>query len=152
MFFLLLILWIILNGKITLEILVFGAIISGGLLMFVKKFFGYKMTNDLVIIKKLPLILNYAYVLIIEIFKANYEVLKLSTSAEYDIEPALVTFKTDLKTNIARVCLANSITLTPGTITVELNDDEYVVHCLDKSLAIGLSESVFVKLLRELEK
>lgn len=151
MFFLLLILWIILNGKVTLEIVIFGAIISGGLVIFMQKFFGYKLSYDKVFIKKLPLILEYAYVLIIEIFKANYEVLKLSTSSEYEIEPALVTFKTDLKSNLARVCLANSITLTPGTITVELNEDEYTVHCLDKSLAIGLSESVFVKLLREIE-
>ncbi len=52
-------------------------------------------------------------------------------------KPALVRFKTDLKTKQARVVLANSITLTPGTITVTLEEDEYVVHCLDKELAEG---------------
>ncbi len=151
MYFLLLILWIILNGRITLEIVIFGAIISFGLIIFIQKFFGYKLSYDLWFVKKLPLILEYFYVLIIEILKANYEVLKLSTSSEYEIEPALVTFKTDLKSNVARVLLANSITLTPGTITVELNENEYTVHCLDKTLAVGMDESVFVQLLRKLE-
>ena len=48
--------------------------------------------------------------------------------------------------------LANSITLTPGTITVKLSDDEFSVHRLDKSLAVGLSESIFVKLLMRIER
>ena len=46
---------------------------------------------------------------------------------------------------------ANSITLTPGTITVSLSDDEYVVHCLDKELAQGIDSSVFVELLKRIE-
>ena len=48
--------------------------------------------------------------------------------------------------------LANSITLTPGTITVKLSGDEFSVHCLDKSLAVGLSDSIFVKLLMRIER
>jgi len=47
--------------------------------------------------------------------------------------------------------LANSITLTPGTITVSLDDDEYTIHCLDASLAEGLENSEFEKALMKLE-
>ena len=47
--------------------------------------------------------------------------------------------------------LANSITLTPGTITVDLKDGEYLVHCYDKSMGDGIDESGFVTLLRKLE-
>ena len=57
-----------------------------------------------------------------------------------------------LRTNAARVLLANSITLTPGTITVSQEGDEYVVHCLDKSFAEGLDNSIFVTLLQKLEE
>ena len=70
----------------------------------------------------------------------------------YDLEPVLVRFKTDLKTKEAKVVLANSITLTPGTITVMLEDDEFVVHCLDKELAEGMNHSIFVELLGKLER
>jgi multicomponent Na+:H+ antiporter subunit E len=50
------------------------------------------------------------------------------------------------------VILANSITLTPGTITVSLTDDHLLVHCLDKSLAEGMDDSVFVRLLQKMEE
>ncbi len=73
-------------------------------------------------------------------------------SAEYEPEPAIVHFQTDLKTTFARVLLANSITLTPGTITVSLKDNIYTVHCLDKELAMGIDSSVFVKLLERIER
>ena len=59
--------------------------------------------------------------------------------------------KTDLKTKTARVLLANSITLTPGTITVSLQDNVYTVHCLDKQFGEGLSDSTFVWLLHKIE-
>ena len=72
-------------------------------------------------------------------------------SSKYDVEPAVVKFKSSLKSERARVALANSITLTPGTVTVRLQFDEFTVHCLDKSLAEGLNDSIFVKLLERIE-
>lgn len=69
-----------------------------------------------------------------------------------EIQPALVSFHSDLKTSVGKAFLANAITLTPGTITVTLEDSEYVVHCLDEELAVGMAESVFVERLTELEK
>ena len=73
-------------------------------------------------------------------------------SAKYEPEPAIVHFKTNLRTTFARVLLANSITLTPGTITVSLEDDIYTVHCLDKELAKDIDSSIFVKLLERIER
>ena len=73
-------------------------------------------------------------------------------SSRYELEPALVTFRTTLQSESARVLLANSITLTPGTITVSLDGDEYMVHCLDKSLGIGIDTSVFVQMLTKMEE
>ena len=64
----------------------------------------------------------------------------------------LVTFRTGLKTDLARTVLANSITLTPGTITVSISEEELVVHCLDKSLAEGMEQSKFVKMLQRMER
>lgn len=77
--------------------------------------------------------------------------MKLVISSKYEIEPVLVQFKTDLKSDVSRVTLANSITLTPGTITVSLKEDEYLVHCLDKDLSEGMEDSAFVKRLRRME-
>lgn len=151
MYLIFFLIWIIFNGQFTLEIAAFGVVIAGLMYWFICKFLDYKPEKDFILGKKLFQILHYVFVLVTEIIKANFAVIKMIMSSRYEIEPVVVRFKTDLKTTPARVLLANSITLTPGTITVALNGDEYVVHCLDKSLAEGINSSIFVELLQEME-
>ena len=69
-----------------------------------------------------------------------------------EIEPVLVTFQSDVETPTGRAFLANAITLTPGTITVSLEENEYTVHCLDESMAAGLDDTIFAKQLKEMER
>lgn len=152
MYIIFFLIWIIFNGRLTLEIAAFGAVIAGVMYAFICKFMNYSPRTDILMVKKLIYILQYVFILIKEIIKANYAVIKMIMSSRYVIEPAVVRFKADLKSNLARVALANSITLTPGTITVSLEGDEYVVHCLDKELAEGINSSVFVDLLKRLER
>ena len=144
--------WMIFNGAITAEIVLFGLVISAVMYIFICKFMNFSIRKDLAYMKRLPRILQYICVLVWEIVKANFAVMKLMTASRYELEPVLVRFRTDLKTKQARVALANSITLTPGTITVSLEEDEYVVHCLDKDLAEGMNHSRFVELLEKLER
>lgn len=151
MFLLFLAIWIIYNGQLTIEILLFGLVISAAAYLFICKFLGYSVKKDLFFMKSAGLILDYIFVLIIEIIKANFVAMKYLTTNRYELEPVIVTFHTDLQSNVARVILANSITLTPGTITVSLVGDEYQVHCLDKELAQGMDSSIFVKKLRRIE-
>ena len=103
-------------------------------------------------IKILPDILFYAIVLLIEIVKANFSITKLVLAPEVEVEPCLVKFNTPLKTNAARVALANSITLTPGTITVSLEGNELLVHALNREIAKGLEGSIFERLLARMER
>jgi multicomponent Na+:H+ antiporter subunit E len=56
------------------------------------------------------------------------------------IDPALLTYRTTLPDPAAIVIFGNSITLTPGTITAEVNDDELVIHAMDGPSASGLGE------------
>ena len=152
MFVLFFLIWVIFNGQLTVEIAAFGVVIAGVMYWFLCKFFDYSPRCDLFLCKKAPLLLQYILTLVWEIIKANLTVFRLIYTAEYELEPAVVHFKTNLSSAFARVLLANSITLTPGTITVALTDNEYTVHCLDKELAEGISSSVFVKLLTKIEE
>lgn len=152
MFLLFFLVWIIFNGNLTAEIAAFGVVIAGVMYLFLCKFFDYSPKYDLFLLKKSPLLIRYLFTLVIEIIKANLTVFRLIYTAEYELEPALVHFHTDLRSTFARVLLANSITLTPGTITVSLKDNEYTVHCLDKDLAEGIDSSVFVTLLKKIEE
>ena len=147
MYLIFFLIWVIFNGQFTPEIAVFGLIIAGLMYAFICKFMGYKPRADIIMAKKFFYLIQYVFILVKEIVK-----IRMITSSRYELEPAVVRFKTDLKSAPARIMLANSITLTPGTITVSLTGDEYVVHCLDKSLAEGINSSIFVTLLRRLER
>lgn len=151
MFILFFLIWVIFNGQLTAEIAAFGVVIAGVMYWFLCRFLNYSPRYDLFLWRKAPLFAQYMLTLVWEILKANLSVFRLIYTAEYELEPAVVHFKTDLRTTFARVLLANSITLTPGTITVALSGSEYTVHCLDKELAEGISSSVFVKLLKKIE-
>jgi multicomponent Na+:H+ antiporter subunit E len=152
MFIIFFLIWIIFNGQLTLEIALFGLVIAGLMYLFICKFMGYQPKTDILLAKRSLYVIHYCFVLIVEILKANIIVFKMIYSSKYELEPAVVHFKADLHSQFARVLLANSITLTPGTITVALDGDEYTVHCLDKELAVGLDSSIFVQLLERIER
>ncbi len=70
----------------------------------------------------------YIFVLIREIYLGSLSVIYSVITMK--INPKVVKIKTDLGSKFARAVLANSITLTPGTVTIDLHDDELLVHCL----------------------
>ena len=152
MYFLYFILWLIFNGAVTPEICVFGFLISAVIFAFTCKFMDYSIQKEMFVLKKSWKFLCYAAVLVLEIVKANFSVIHMILSEKEEPEPALVSFQSDMKTNVGRALLANAITLTPGTITVTLEENEYTVHCLDESLAEGMDSSAFVKRISELEQ
>lgn len=145
-------LWVVFNGSLTMEICIFGIVISTVLFAFVCRFMDYSLKKEALLYKKSLLFVRYVFVLIREIAKANFDVIHMILSQREEIQPKLFTFRSDLKTATGKAFLANAITLTPGTITVSLEQDQYTVHCLDESLAEGMNDSVFVKYIKKLEK
>jgi len=84
-------------------------------------------------------LLRYYFYLGNEILKANAEVIKIIlTPGGVDINPQVITLPTIKKTALGKVIYANSITLTPGTVTLELLDDEIKVYALSKEGVDGL--------------
>ena len=143
--------WVIFNGRLTLEIALFGVAVAGAVFAFVCKFMDYSLRKELCFYKRIPAFVQYLYCLIKEIITANLVVSRMILTRKEKMEPVIVHVHTDLKSETARVILANSITLTPGTITVSLTVDDLLVHCLDKSLSEGMDDSVFVRLLKKME-
>lgn len=145
------VLWILLCGQINGEVLIIGAAMAGIMYAFTCRFLNYSVEKDILLVRKLPLMAAYLFVLIWEIIKANISAIRLALSYRNEAEPVIVKFKTDLKTKMAKVVLANSITLTPGTITVDLEGNDLIVHALDVELVEGIDESIFVQMLRKME-
>lgn len=151
MYIIFLLLWILLYGQLTVETVCTGMVIAGVMYAFVCKFLDYSPEKDLLLFRKLPYIFSYILILIWEIIKANMDAIRLGLSFRNEVDPVIVRFRTDLKSKTARVVLANSITLTPGTITIALEGDELIVHALDEELVEGIDESIFVRMLRKME-
>ena len=151
MYILFLLAWIIFNGNITLEIMIFGIVIAAVMLLFMCKFMDYSLQKEMHIYKKSIWFLAYVVLLIREIIKANLAIIPRIVTIEEEMDPIIVKFHTGLKSDFTKMLLANSITLTPGTITVALEGDEYTIHCLDTSLAEGLENSDIEKALKKLE-
>jgi len=144
-------LWVVLNGKWTTEIGVFGLVFAALAYAFTWKYMGYSPKVDIALFMRLPSAVRYGANLIMEIIKANLAVSKMILKPDFMPEPQLVQFDVDLKKNRHLVTLANSITLTPGTITVDLHDNHFLVHALDTSMVDGLDDGSFVQHLMEME-
>lgn len=151
MYILFFLLWIVFNGRVTTEIVIFGLVISAAIYWFMCKFMDLSPKGELYYLKKGGYILQFLCVLIAEIVKANFATMKLICSSNVVNDPVLVEFDTDLKSDTSKFMLANAITLTPGTITVSVEGDRFTVHCLDKDFAEGINTSVFVDILHKLE-
>ena len=129
-----------------------GLIISGAVYWFACTNLRYKPASDYMMVKNLLLGIKYAFKLILETSKANFAVFRIVMGRKINIRPQLVYFRTDLRKNVALVALASSINLTPGTVTVDLDDGLFCIHCLDAKFAEGISDSVLVRHLSKMER
>ncbi len=152
MYLFLLFIWFMLNGRITLEITLFGLLLSALVYWFARTYLHYTLKKEWQLFKRLGLFLLYVAVLLWEILKANWNVILLIIAGERHTDSSIISVRIPLKTQLARTILANSITLTPGTITISLDDDLYTIHALRPSLAEGIENSTFVKLLHKMEE
>lgn len=73
----------------------------------------------------------YVAYLLVAIVRSNLDVARRVLSPKLDIHPGVVEAKTKLESPVGRLILANSITLTPGTLTVDIRDDALFIHWID---------------------
>ena len=132
------ILWVLLSGYYT------GLLLSLGLFstLFVtfislrKGLLPYEQQeNFFQFMKYIP----YGFWLVIEILKSNIDVIKRILSPSLPISPRWVTIKSSQTSEFGEVVYANSITLTPGTISIDVNDNNIDVHALSESGVDGLA-------------
>ncbi|MFP4519646.1 MAG: Na+/H+ antiporter subunit E [Oceanicaulis sp.] len=83
----------------------------------------------------LPKFLSYWIWLGGEIFKANIAVVRLAMAPDLDIKPVMTRVAASGGSDLALATFANSITLTPGTVTVEVESTGFLVHAMDQSFA-----------------
>lgn len=144
-------LWIIFNGKWTAEIALLGLAVCALIYGFTCKYIGLTPRQEWRYLRKAGNAMAYLGFLLAEIVKANLQVLRLVWSPRLTAEPELHSFHTKIQSEFGKTILANSITLTPGTITVHVRDDLFLVHCLDDEMAEGLENSAFERKILKME-
>ena len=141
MFFVFFGFWLLLNGRWTGEIAVVGLVLSALLYLFVWKFMDYSPRREWALFRRIPRIVGYLCYLVAEIFRSGIRTIRFIWSPREIVQPRLVSFRTRLRTDAGKVVLANSITMTPGTITIGVREDRVLVHCLDEDFSEGLEGS-----------
>jgi len=140
-FVLLLITWVVLSGQFDAFHLTLG-LISCGLVTWMSSDFLFQSREQSILERIHEGLKLTAYFLwmIWQIFLANIAVLRLVLvpGAMKEINPSIVHFKTGLKSDFAKYLLANSITLTPGTVTIKIIGDDFYVHAISEKAAAGL--------------
>lgn len=144
--------WIVLNGRITLEIVLFGILISAAMILLHYRSVHYTPERDIFVLRNVPVLLHYMLVLIREILCASFQVMSWALSPKKHPQPVIVEFHSQLASNQLNVLLANSITLTPGTYTLFQEGDHFVIHCLSDEFSKGLEDSAFIRLLRRMHE
>lgn len=122
--------WVLLNGYSDYYALGTGIVAS--LLIAVLLCRRCNVFSDLKLSPKAFIYtLLYVFVFILELIKSNLDMARRVISPSLPINPGIIEAKTTLKSSMARMILANSITLTPGTFTVEIQNDSLFIHRID---------------------
>ena len=121
--------WFSLSGYFDKTLLLILGAISIGLVLFLVKRMNI-MDAETVPYGHTPRMLGYLVWLFKEIVKANVEVVRAVMSPELEVNPSLVKIPSSPNTEMGKTAFANSITLTPGTVSVEMTENEILVHAL----------------------
>ncbi|OQY53642.1 MAG: cation:proton antiporter [Candidatus Parabeggiatoa sp. nov. 2] len=134
------IVWLLLVGTLSWSEIVVGIVVAA--------FTAFLSSNHLAFIDNLkfkwamPLhVLRYLQVFVVALLRANIDMARRVLSPRLPINPALVEVQTQLKSPLGKLILANSITLTPGTLTVDVVGDHLQVHWIDSTPGVDLEHA-----------
>jgi multicomponent Na+:H+ antiporter subunit E len=119
--------WMLLNGSLAPDILVVG-LIAAIVITFL-------FSNSLAVISELSTTpraliaaVGYVFFFVRELVKSNLNLARIVLSPALPLNPGIVKVRTRLKSRMGRLLLANSITLTPGTLTVDIDGEWLYIH------------------------
>lgn len=137
----LMIFWIIMSGFLDFIHLAMGVLSVVSVMFINYKLYSHRFfEDDIEDINQLRFGRAFYYMLwmIYQILLAGFHVVSVIIRPKMPITPSILTFKTDLPSSHAKMILGNSITLTPGTLTVDIKGDTFTVHALNEHSYEGI--------------
>ena len=140
--------WVLITWSFTVQELAAGAVVSLAVALFSARLFIHEKAFWLFNPVKLFGVLIYVPVFLRELVKSNWDVAKRVFGGCRNVNPGIVKVPVSLESEYGQSMLANAITLTPGTITVDVQDDVMLVHCIDRSFGEGHDSEMEKRILR----
>lgn len=139
-FILLMVFWLLISASADWQHILVGAIFSSILTVFWSNLHISSESRTEFSIKQFFMLVTYFIYLSIEIVMANITVAMIVLNPRLPISPGMIIMRCDLERNLTRVLYVNSITLCPGTITVELEDNLLIAHAFTRNYAEELEK------------
>ena len=130
LFFTLFLFWLLLSGSLDADVLIIGALVSA--VISILSYSGLSFFTEFRLSPE-ALVAGFKYYgyFFRELFLSNLRMAVIVLSPSLPINPAIVRVRTRLKSQMGRLMLANSITLTPGTLTVAMDGEWLYIHCVN---------------------
>lgn len=130
LFAFLILLWLLLTSSLNFEEVIIGILICSILTLSLGSYY-FKLGLPPLSVKRFAFFIAYVGTLLWGVIKANLDVAYRVLHPKMPIKPGIVIIKTGLKQNIAKMILANSITLTPGTFTLDVSGNRLLIHWIN---------------------
>ncbi|MBE0700193.1 MAG: Na+/H+ antiporter subunit E [Acholeplasmataceae bacterium] len=130
LFIFLLLFWLILSSYIDVTTVIVGFFVSCMIVFYNYDLAFNRLEATRFTLRSIKHLFILAFVLIVNIIKSNFQVVKIVLSPSLPIRPGFQRIRQPLKKDLNRALYGNSITLTPGTLTVEMDDEGILVHGL----------------------
>jgi len=149
---LLVIFWLIVVSTLEMSIVLLGVLSVGIIVWLLKEFILTQEVRFPLHVQNIARIFKYIAYLVYEIVVANVQVAKIVLSRDMNISPTFIRFTSQVNKDVTKAILGNSITLTPGTLTVDIDENEFVVHGLTMEHAEGPTDWYMVDQLVMMEE
>lgn len=143
--------WMLLTYTFDMFSFFIGLIVVSFVLWFNRDLLLIESETDLYSFKGIIRLIRFFMVLLKEIVVANIQVAKIVLDPRMPIQPSFFKYPIKLKKPLNQVIYANGITLTPGTLTIDVQEDYFIIHALTDSAKNGLNGSDLEKAANQLE-
>ena len=144
--------WIVLNSRVSLEVVLIGIFVSALMSLFIYRVIGLSFQLEKRIWARSWQLLVYLGALLREIIKANWQMIKIILSPTLKIQPQILYFQSPVKSNFSKIVMTYSVMLTPGTVIFELEGARFGIHAIDPAMGTGVTESKLTHRLKKIEE
>lgn len=122
--------WILITASLSWDNILRGLIVCLLVTLTVRFVLRTRLPEDITLLFLVVRLPAFLVMLAWDVIRANVNLAYILLKPRLEIDPVIVRFRTELRGDFRKTVLADSITVTPGTLTVDARDDELIVHCL----------------------